>query len=529
MKRIRLARLCGILLFAAVYWLNKGCSNDVVVKLPPNIEAAPSSKIIVPIQVENELNRFGVTAYKATIEFESDVLHAVGASSANTMTESWGAPVINTNESGKITVTGFGSQSLSGKGTLVTLEFDVIGQPGDSTFLSFSRFIFNIGDPSVGFSHGKCKVIQRLTFQGFLDRIHKAPLNQRPTLVDSFMNATSGFPLIEQETNVHFIYRGNAFSVNVPGDMNDWDITTFPMTRVAGTDFWYRTAVFEPDARIEYKFMIDGNTWISDPLNDKTVGDFSNSKLAMPAYIHPIEIEFMATIQHGTLHDTTFYSANLDNSRTIRIYTPPGYNTSQTYPMILFHDGLAYVDIAKANNILDYLIHEQGIEPVIGVFVPPVNRFEEYVGFQQDQFTAFIVQELLPWVDSRYRTSRDPKKRGVLGASNGGHIALWIAANHPDVFGNAAGQSTMVLSDVYSIFAYGPKLDLKLYIDMGTYDLAGLIPWVHDFIPVLQAKGYNYMFIEPHQGHNWWNWRSHLRTPLEMFFPILASAMGSDT
>ncbi len=366
------------------------------------------------------------------------------------------------------------------------------------------------------------------TFQDFINRVNAAPEAQRSAIVDSFMSAVPSFPFIEQNTNTHFIYRGSANSITVPGDANGWTATAFPMTRLSTTDLWYRTQAFESDARLDYKFVLDGTNWILDPRNPYTVsGGFGpNSELRMPSYIPAPEIQYYPALPHGTLRDTTFYSVNLGNFRTVRIYTPPNYETStDSFPVILFHDGLEYVTLAQANNVIDYLISQNRIRPIIAVFVPPVNRTAEYAGNQMPQFSSFIVGELMPSVDARYRTRRDPASRATLGASNGGNIALWLGLNYSNVFGNVAAQSSNIISSISSGFQNNPRLNLKLYLDLGAYDIAQLIPLVRNFIPILQSKGYNYRFIEYNEGHSWGNWRAHVDNGLEMFFPATPTSI----
>ncbi len=368
------------------------------------------------------------------------------------------------------------------------------------------------------------------TFSDFLARIHATPENERTALVDSFMNAVRAFPFVEQDTLAHFIYRGNATSVTVPGDANGWNTVSSPMTKISGTNFWYRTDVFENDARLDYKFFINGN-WILDPRNPNTCtgGYGPNSELRMPGYQMPPEIAHYPGIAHGTLKDTTFFSVNLGNSRTIRIYLPPGYDGSMgRYPMMLFHDGLEYISLAQAHHVLDYMIHEQRIEPTIGVFIPPVNRSSEYAGNLQDKFTKFIIEEVIPWVDARFRTIPSPEKRAVLGASYGGNISLWLGMNHPEIFGHVAAQSSYIASSISDRFRTGPPLDLKLNLILGTYDIPVLIPMVRNFILILDAKGYTYDYHEYHEGHSWGFWRAHIDDALEMFFPYQATAIEPD-
>jgi enterochelin esterase-like enzyme len=360
------------------------------------------------------------------------------------------------------------------------------------------------------------------TFQDFLNRVNAAPDSLKAAIVDSFVYAVPSFPYIEDDTLVHFLFMGNATSITVPGDANIWNAQSFPMTKVQGTDLWYYTKVFEPDARLDYKFVLNGNSWILDPLNpNEVLGGFGpNSELRMPACQPAPEIEFYPNIPHGSFKDTTFHSINLGNSRTVRIYLPPEYDmTTDNFPMILFHDGLDYVNLANAKNVLDYLTYHEKIRPLIGVFVPPVNRTEEYAGSLKQDFSSFIIDELLPWIDQRFRTKSGPRNRATLGASNGGNIALWLGLNHPDVFGKIAAQSSNVEDSISSGFQYGPKLDLELYLDLGTYDIPVVIPLVHNLRDILGARRYSFRYEEYHEGHSWGNWRAHIDNALQMFFP----------
>jgi enterochelin esterase-like enzyme len=369
------------------------------------------------------------------------------------------------------------------------------------------------------------------SFTNFVDRVTTAPDSLRTAIVDSFMNATPVFPLVENGTVCHFLYRGNTTTVTVPGDANGWDPAAFPMTRLSTTNLWYRTVTFPGDARLDYKFVLSGSTWILDPRNPYQVsGGFGpNSELRMPAYVPAPELVYNPSIPHGALRDTTFFSAVLNNSRTVRIYTPPSYASStDSFPVVLFHDGLEYVTLAGANTILDNLIAQGLIVPVIAVFVPPVNRTPEYAGAQMTQFTDFLMGQVMTVIDTRYRTRRNPAARAVIGASNGGNIALWMGYTHPEAFGNIGAQSSNIISAISSGFQSSPHLDLKLYLDLGTFDIDVLIPLVRGFVPILQSRGYDYRYEEYNEGHSWGNWRAHIDNALEKFFPGPALTVNLD-
>ncbi|MCX6306582.1 MAG: alpha/beta hydrolase-fold protein [Bacteroidetes bacterium] len=363
--------------------------------------------------------------------------------------------------------------------------------------------------------------VQGQTFARFLTRINSLPEGQRQAVADSFMNAGSSFPFTEEDTLVHFVYNSAAQSVDMAGDATGWN-PNISFTNIPGTTFRYFSTNYETDARLDYKFVINGSNWILDPRNPNTcIGGYGpNSELRMPGYLLPPEIAFYAVIPHGTISDTTFYSSSLGNSRPVKVYLPPGYPSgSNAYPVILFHDGPEYLGLGKTANIFDYLISEHLMTPVIGVFVPPVDRSAEYAGSKIDKFTEFINGELMPVIDARYKTSKDPSRRAMAGASDGGNISLYIGMKHPEQFGKIAAQSSDVIPVISQTFSTGPKLNLELYIDIGTYDIAALIPMVHGLRDILQAKGYNYQFREWHEGHSWGNWKGHLGLVLMQFFP----------
>lgn len=359
-------------------------------------------------------------------------------------------------------------------------------------------------------------------FSAFLDRIYRAPMEAKAALVDSFLNAQPSFPVIEKDTLVHFIYTGQANSVTVPGDANQWDANSDRLTRIYGTDLWYLSKHYESDARLDYKFVVNGSNWILDPRNKNTCqGGFGpNSELRMPAYQFPEEILYRSSIPHGSFFDTSFYSSNLKNSRQIRVYLPPGYPQAvDSCGFILFHDGLEFVSLAYANNVLDYLIYQRTIEPVIAVFVPPVSRTAEYAGNLRSQFTDFIIGELVPWLYRKYPIRRAPQWHATLGASNGGNIALWLGVSHPEVFGKVGAFSSNVQSDITNILSSSQLLPLQFYLDIGTYDIAVLIPLVRNLKSLLETKGYPLTYYEWHEGHSWGNWRAHVDIVLTQFFP----------
>jgi enterochelin esterase family protein len=361
-------------------------------------------------------------------------------------------------------------------------------------------------------------------FGDFIAALNASPVEARAALIDSFLSTASsrGFPCLEG-TRVYFIYRGNASSrVSVPGDFNGWCTGCDFMTKVDGTDLHYLVRSFEPDARLDYKFLIDGAQWILDPLNPSTVtGGFGpNSEIAMPEYVRPEEIEFHSDIPHGTIESFDLHSAVLGDSRRVQVYLPPGYAVDQSrrYPSIYVNDGGEYLSLASMNNVLDYCIARKDIEGCIAIFADPVDRNSEYP--MNPSYLKMIVTELVPRIDGGFRTIDDPAKRGIMGASLGGLISFYIAYARPDVFGLCAGQSSAFHVDsnrMIDTISNGPGKDVVCYLDWGTYETA-IMHSNLGMLEVLNSKGYSTTSFEYHEGHSWGNWRAHTDDILKTFF-----------
>ena len=358
------------------------------------------------------------------------------------------------------------------------------------------------------------------SFRDFLSRISSLNPSNRQAVADSFMRSGIQVPLTEQDTLVHFLYNAPALSVSMAGDATGWK-PSGSFSRIEGTHFWYFTTVCERDARLDYKLVIDGKEWIPDPSNPAVCqGGFGpNSELRMPGNSPPPETTDTVSIPHGILKEIRIPGSRPENDRLVRIYLPIGYpSIRKTYPVILFHDGLDYLNTGQAGYILDYLIHTRLIVPVIAIFVPPVDRDPEYSGKLMDQFSGFITQELMPYIDKNYLTSRVPLQRAMIGASNGGNISLYIGLHHPDQFGLIAAQSSNVIPEIMDEIKARPRMNLTFYLDIGRYDIEVLIPRVKNLHQLLENKEYECLYFEWNEGHSWCTWREHLRHPLMFFF-----------
>ncbi len=152
-------------------------------------------------------------------------------------------------------------------------------------------------------------------------------------------------------------------------------------------------------------------------------------------------------------------------------------------------------------NVLDNLIEAKQARPIIGVFVPSgADRAGEYRLGKISQFAKMIVKELVPYVDSVYRTDARASERGTMGPSDGGHIALYLAVNYPGTFGLVGGQSSTITDLIREPVRTGPKIPVKFYIDVGTYDISSesfrLLQLNREFRDLLVRKGYTVTYAD---------------------------------
>ncbi|MBN2201881.1 hypothetical protein JW777_08015 [bacterium] len=355
-------------------------------------------------------------------------------------------------------------------------------------------------------------------------RLERLPQTDRRAAADSLFREGSGvtFPIVRGDT-AWFVYRSDsAKKVVLSGDFNRWHPTRDTLRPIPGSGLFVRPERFEPDARLDYKFCVDGKDWILDPLNPNTrTGGFGpNSEIAMSGYLSPPETAYDPSIPHGSLDSLVFRSPSLGNERAVSVYLPPGFSDQACgmLPLLLVTDGGEYITLGSMRNILDYLIHSGAIPRIIAVFVNPLDRNREY--WANPDYERMLAVELVPWVETRYPTARTASHRGILGASLGGLTALDTFLSHPDVFGLCVSQSgafwvdhAVMVDRVRNVEAVSGRVSL----DWGTYEPE--IPELNKTVAVLLSeRGARVRTAEFHEGHSWGSWRAHVGDALRFVF-----------
>ncbi len=380
--------------------------------------------------------------------------------------------------------------------------------------------------PAPGTVHG---------FETFLAEAKTLKPNQRQDLVNRYSAQLAGAPITEDIQAV-FLWMGAANSVELIGDMNNWiPDEALPLVRLEGTDLWYLVSEFEPEARLDYRFMVDGTAWKLDPLNSETINSRSgpNSVLTMPAYEVPTELLLAGQeIPHGGLTNLTLDSESLNQTRTFFVYEPAGQLVGQKLPVIYINNGSDYLDLIEAPLILDNLIAQRIIPPLIAVFIPSINLQEDYV--LNDDYSSFLADELSPFIQQTYDVATEPKATGIMGSALGGLAAVYTGISRPDVFGLVAGQSGLYETDGDLLFRQLESMrngtanlePIRFYLVAGSYETAvggdretgNVLAANQRLAESLTLLDHELRYDEQPEGHSWGLWEGTLGKALAYLF-----------
>jgi enterochelin esterase-like enzyme len=146
------------------------------------------------------------------------------------------------------------------------------------------------------------------------------------------------------------------------------------------------------------------------------------------------------TIEH-------FRSTRLRYRRPVTIYLPPFYHAEPytRYKVLYANDGQD-MPALKLKDTLETLYAHHEIEPIIVVAIHATrDRVQEYgtanipnargLGKRAYQYTWFVIDEVLPYINHHYRTLPGPHSTAIMGLSLGGLMAFDMAWTHPNVFG----------------------------------------------------------------------------------------------
>jgi enterochelin esterase-like enzyme len=263
--------------------------------------------------------------------------------------------------------------------------------------------------------------------------------------------------------------------------------------------------------------------------------------------LHVPGAAFMDTrnVPHGAVAVVNYYSNVLKTFRRFHAYTPPGYEANQQkYPVLYLLHGANESDeswstVGRANFILDNLISDGKASPMIVVMTnghinqtPPVLSGRVNPGAppplraELADFPNEFVTDIMPYVESHYRTIPDRPHRAIAGLSMGGTQTLNIAFANLDRFSAIGVFSSGILGGNVADWEKDrltvlddPKLKtgLKmLWFSTGSED--SLIGITKATVEMLKKHGFSATFQESPGAHTWVNWRNYLHEFSQQLF-----------
>lgn len=247
---------------------------------------------------------------------------------------------------------------------------------------------------------------------------------------------------------------------------------------------------------------------------------------------------FNKNIPHGQVRECKYYSELENAERRCFVYTPAEYETSpeKRYPVLYLQHGMGedergWHEQGKMANILDNQIAAGKCVPMIVVmdygncgYIFGAKEGETMNQFGAS-FTPILLNEIIPFVESNFRTLTDRDNRAMAGLSWGGHETFQTALYNLDKFAHIGAFSGALfflqngLDNAYDgVFTDADSFNKKvhtLFLGMGSEENFGS----DRICAALDKAGIKNVYYEsPGTHHEWLTWRRCLNEFLPLIF-----------
>jgi enterochelin esterase-like enzyme len=270
-----------------------------------------------------------------------------------------------------------------------------------------------------------------------------------------------------------------------------------------------------------YNIKIDGGKF-NDPGANNFYGSTRwESGIEIPA--HDQDFYALKNVPHGNVQQVLFPSPSSNTIRRAFVYTPPGYekDKSKKYPVLYLQHGwgedeTAWGNQGHANLIMDNMIAGGTIKPFIIVMTYGMTNEVKMGGmknFKIDSFQTVLVDELIPYVDAKFRTIANQSHRAMAGLSMGGMETHTITLNKPNVFSYYA----LLSGGIYNPDEIKDKSKVKLiFLSCGSKERP---EGVRNAAAALKAAGFNAVsYVSENTAHEFLTWRRSLHELAPLLF-----------
>jgi enterochelin esterase-like enzyme len=280
-----------------------------------------------------------------------------------------------------------------------------------------------------------------------------------------------------------------------------------------------------------YELVIDGAN-VPDPNSMVYFGAMRwGSGIEIPA--EDREFYALKNVPHGQIREVFFHSDSTNTERRAFVYTPPGYDADQEkkYPVLYLQHGWGENEYGwsvqgHAGRIMDNLIAEGKCKPFLIVMTYGMTNEVRMGGlrnFDIREFETVLVEELVPYIDTHFRTRTDQASRAMAGLSMGSMETRLITLKHLDKFSHIGlfSGATISKEDVEATDGFKDKVSL-VFVSFGSKEVSGGQPRrggnPAESIEQLKSMGINsHYYLSPETAHEWQSWRRSLKE----FAPLL--------
>ena len=250
-------------------------------------------------------------------------------------------------------------------------------------------------------------------------------------------------------------------------------------------------------------------------------------------------------VPHGTVEPVS-YKNYAGQDKRMHVYLPPAYegDSGARYPVLYLNHGGGDDDAkwsseevrsgGAAGNILDNLIAAGKAKAMIVVM--PNTRdcatAEPSAAGNDDKCSQEFVKDIVPYMDSHYRTKPGREYRALAGLSMGGFVVLHTGFPHLDTFselyiyssGHIADAALKKFDEYYGPLMKDPgfndRLRVPLYMAAGETDIA--LKNGQKDLALFNQYGVRNFWVLSTGGHEWANWRRYLFQTAQIMFPNCA-------
>ena len=268
----------------------------------------------------------------------------------------------------------------------------------------------------------------------------------------------------------------------------------------------------------------------------------------------------------GDLRLREFHSRTFHNVRMLRIWLPPGYeapeNKARQYSVLYLNDGQNLFDRSTAfggvewqvDETADRLIRQSVIPPliIVGIDNAQSDRIKEFLPYRSfhppvlrprgKRYPEFLMNEVMRFVQERYRIARGPENTGLGGSSLGALISLYTVIERPGVFGRLLLESPSLFVSHRRILKHSRRCRQwpeKVFLAIGTQEAGRedkdqqVVEDVRELERILRSAGLNdrrlRVKIDEGASHNEGEWAKRFPEALSFLFGKLDASCGQRT